>query len=282
MRNATALPILALALLVFDAAPARADDITLTLLPPDLCACGWVSVNGAVSSDRTVWDLVWDWGDGTTSLSWFPASHRYAVDGSYTVTVTAIGCTSQVETTLAIVSGAEAPGCPTDAAPPCHAATPCRYLYPYNMHLVDDATSAVPLHLRDAAGTPTPEALSFDPGDPTLLSIAPSGYVTPLRTEGPAEIGAWASATLTDEARGAANTSVIRVLPQYYAVPFAEAIAGKAVLYYPTVVKGEDLASWSRSTRSRPSTATRTPSRRACSRSSRTAAAARSSRSTSA
>jgi hypothetical protein len=87
---------LALALLVPDAAPALADNITLDLAPPELCACGWVSVNGAVFSDRTVWDLVWDWGDGTTSVSWFPASHRYAADGSYTITVTAIGCTSVV------------------------------------------------------------------------------------------------------------------------------------------------------------------------------------------
>jgi hypothetical protein len=86
------------------------------------------------------------------------------------------------------------------------------------MHLVGDSTSAVPLHLRDAAGAPTPEALSFNPGDPTLISIAPSGYVTALRTEGPTEIGVWASATLAAAGRPAANTSVIRVLPQNYGV----------------------------------------------------------------
>ena len=190
MRHSTVLSILALVLFVCGAAPARADDITLALLPPELCACGWVSVNGVVFSDRTVWDLVWDWGDGTTSVSWFPASHRYAVDGSYTITVTAIGCTSEVEVTQAEVTGTEGEGCPSDDAPPCHAARPCRYLHPYNMHLVDDATGPVPLHLRDAAGTSTPEALSFDPGDPSLISIADDGAVTALRTEGPAEIGA--------------------------------------------------------------------------------------------
>ncbi len=231
-----------LALVALGAAPALADDITLNLSVPEPCACGWVRVNGYVhDNDGQLWDLVWDWGDGSTSVSWFPASHRYAADGSYTITVTAVGCTSEVETTVAVVNGAEGSGCPADSAPPCHEATPCRYLYPYNMHLVDDATSAVPLHLRDAAGAPAPEALSFNPGDPSLVSIAPSGHVTALRTEGPAEIGAWASATLTAAGRPAANTSVIRVLPQDYAVPFAEAIAGKAVLYYPTVVKGENL-----------------------------------------
>ncbi len=147
---------LTLALLVSAAAPALADDITLSLSPPELYACGWISVNGVVFSDRTVWDLVWDWGDGTTSVSWFPASHRYAADGAHTITVTAIGCTSEVEVTVASTSGAEGPGCPTDDAPPCHAARPCRYLHPYNMHLVDDANGPVPLHLRDAAGTSTP------------------------------------------------------------------------------------------------------------------------------
>ncbi len=221
---------------------ARSDDITLILSAPEPCACGWVRVNGYVhDSDGQLWDLVWDWGDGTRSISWFPASHRYAVDGIYEITVSAVGCTSEVETTVAVVAGAEGSGCPTDSAPPCHAAAPCRYLYPYNMHLVDDATSSVPLHLRDAAGAPAPEPLSFDPGDATLASIAEDGLVTALRSEGPAEIGAWASATLTTEGRPAANTSVIRVLPQDYAVPFAEAIAGKAVLYYPMVVKGENL-----------------------------------------
>lgn len=121
MRNVTALPILALALLAFDAAPARAD--------------------------------------GTPSVCWFPTSHRYAVEGSYIVTVTAIGCTRQVETTPAVVGGAETPGCPSDAAPPCHEATPCRYLDPYNMHLVDGGTSPVPLHLRAAAGARDPAGM---------------------------------------------------------------------------------------------------------------------------
>src|ERR1019366_5224972 len=54
----------------------------------------------------------WDWGDGTTSLSWFPATHTYKQNGSYTVTVTAPTPTGPVSDTGSItVTNAADAGC---------------------------------------------------------------------------------------------------------------------------------------------------------------------------
>lgn len=216
-----------------------ADDITLDLFPPTYCACGWISVNGYVSSDRTVWGLVWDWGDGTKSLSWFPANHRYAQNGTYQVVATAVGCTTQSDTVTVEVTNSEDPGCPTDDAPPCHASQPCLYLRPVNMHLVDDATSDLPLTVVDGDGTPASGTIEYDVGDPTLVSIAPDAYVTALRVEGSSETGTWIGATL--DGHGVANASIVRVLPQDYGVPFSERKTNRTVLFHPAAIGGEDL-----------------------------------------
>lgn len=50
------------------------------------------TVNGytaPASPGATVTGITWNWGDGTTSVSWFPASHTYAKKGVYNVTATA-------------------------------------------------------------------------------------------------------------------------------------------------------------------------------------------------
>jgi formylglycine-generating enzyme required for sulfatase activity len=63
--------------------------ITLTLKSPqvaDLTA----TISGTVTSDcSTITRLNWQWGDGTSDDQWFPASHTYAVSGTYPITVTA-------------------------------------------------------------------------------------------------------------------------------------------------------------------------------------------------
>ncbi len=51
-----------------------------------------VSVNGVVfpgNSGTSIVRIHWDWGDGNGEDHWFPASHTYASDGNYTITVTA-------------------------------------------------------------------------------------------------------------------------------------------------------------------------------------------------
>jgi formylglycine-generating enzyme required for sulfatase activity len=72
--------------------------ITLTLQSPqvtDLTA----TVSGTVASDcSTITRLNWQWGDGTSDDQWFPASHTYAVSGTYPITVTAYNDLGDTET----------------------------------------------------------------------------------------------------------------------------------------------------------------------------------------
>jgi formylglycine-generating enzyme required for sulfatase activity len=67
------------------------------------------TVNGTVSSScSTITRLNWQWGDGVSGDQWFPASHTYAVSGTYPITVTAyndLGDT-EVATTTAYVGTA--------------------------------------------------------------------------------------------------------------------------------------------------------------------------------
>jgi PKD repeat protein len=51
-----------------------------------------VTVNGLVmpvTSTAEITNINWNWGDGSSTSSWFPATHTYAKGGTYTITVTA-------------------------------------------------------------------------------------------------------------------------------------------------------------------------------------------------
>ncbi|MEX0325589.1 MAG: immunoglobulin domain-containing protein [Puniceicoccaceae bacterium] len=64
--------------------------IDMFLLQPTYEPCGLAFVNGAISSPtEDITHIHWDWGDGQSSFSWFPASHVYEDNGAYTVTATA-------------------------------------------------------------------------------------------------------------------------------------------------------------------------------------------------
>jgi len=106
-----------LAALASAAAPAFSAD-TLWLDDPAYAACGNVTINGVVATDGPTYGLVWDWGQGSRSVSWFAAAHRYSADGTYTVTVTAAGCNTLSETTTVMVENADAPGCPRPTSNP--------------------------------------------------------------------------------------------------------------------------------------------------------------------
>ncbi|MBI4332702.1 MAG: PKD domain-containing protein [Chloroflexi bacterium] len=48
------------------------------------------TVNGlTISNVDNITRIHWDWGDGSSGDSWFPASHAYAAGGTYTISVTA-------------------------------------------------------------------------------------------------------------------------------------------------------------------------------------------------
>jgi len=73
--------------------------ITLELGSPEYAAAGEVSINGYVgASPGAVTNLVWDWGDGTTDESAFPATHQYPANGDYTVEATAYADTGESNT----------------------------------------------------------------------------------------------------------------------------------------------------------------------------------------
>lgn len=62
----------------------------LTVYSPQVDGCS-VTINGVVTSPcgDPVERINWDWGDGTSNNSWFPAEHTYDDSGTYNVTVTA-------------------------------------------------------------------------------------------------------------------------------------------------------------------------------------------------
>jgi len=69
---------------------------TLALNTPEIAGLT-VTISGGVipvelvagtTSTARITEQNWDWGDGISTSSWFPASHNYAKGGTYTITVT--------------------------------------------------------------------------------------------------------------------------------------------------------------------------------------------------
>ena len=72
--------------------------ITLNLGVPEYHSCGDVSINGVVLMDGgNITRLSWNWGDGVTVDSWFPASHTYKQNGSDPVQVIAYANTGETK-----------------------------------------------------------------------------------------------------------------------------------------------------------------------------------------
>ena len=231
--NCSFVAALALLALTLAATPAHLQALDLWL--PEYNDCGNVWINGYVSNAL---GLVWDWGDGSESTSWFPATHRYSTNGTYTVTVTAAGCNTLTETTTAVITNVQnPPNCPPPGVQTHY------YLVPYNMHLTAGATSTVPLQVVDQDGMTVSGSLAFTVSGPqNLISILSNDHVKAERVENTTtEIGVWIHATL--DGKPVSNTCVVRVLPNdYSAVPFAEESGQRTTLYYPTEVNGENIA----------------------------------------
>ena len=112
------------------------------------------------------------------------------------------------------------------------------YLYPYNLHLVAGSTSTIPLIVIDDSGNTVSGNLTFFGYDTSLISISEDGYVTALRAEGSSEIGTWVSASV--DGVQVASTTIVRVLSSQYGVPFSRLVGQHSVLYYPTIINGEN------------------------------------------
>jgi PKD repeat protein len=153
---------------------ARTLSITLVLFAPEYGECGDISINGYVGTDSgSITKLTWDWKDGTVVDSWFPASHHYAGNGTYSVQVTAyssLGDTRTV-TTTATITNAEDLG--------------CRYtvrLHPAPVVLREGhITKTLRLEIRGAEGeliSPIGRQVLFTSTNPSLVQVDASGVVT--------------------------------------------------------------------------------------------------------
>lgn len=81
---------------------------TITTSPASNLATGvdiFFSASGITWTGRNIVSYDWNWGDGTAHGSGVTATHRYAVAGSFTVTLTVtddLGATGQISTTFTI------------------------------------------------------------------------------------------------------------------------------------------------------------------------------------
>ena len=88
-RALTRLPLFSILLLASCVAPSRPTGVLSLGAPTIDRNSGTVTING-MDTNRPDTPFGWSWGDGTTSTSWFPATHTYSDrTATYTVTVTA-------------------------------------------------------------------------------------------------------------------------------------------------------------------------------------------------
>jgi hypothetical protein len=98
-RSRGLLALLACGILTLLTIQSRANSITLELFVPQYGGDGNASVNGFVgTTNGTIERLQWEWGDGTTNDSWFPAGHQYEANGAYLIQVMAFSTASETLT----------------------------------------------------------------------------------------------------------------------------------------------------------------------------------------
>ncbi len=137
-------------------------------------ACGDVTINGYVDADDgAITHMTWAWDDGVVHDSWFPASHHYAANDSYTVSVTAYedNGDSLTETVTAEITNAAAAGCEVTLR-----------LHPAVLLLRDGVTTADTwLELRDGDGnlvTTQGLTVTYNSSDPALVQVDAAGQIT--------------------------------------------------------------------------------------------------------
>lgn len=145
-------------------------------ITPEYLDCGTVSMNGCVGTTScincSVTHFSWDWGDGIVADSWWPATHHYQGNGTYTVTATAFcstGLTQSTSTTISV----------TNAEDPL-----CNYalmVYPSTVILRRGKTSeTLHVELRDDDGAPislNDKKVSFSSNNPDIVQVDASGVV---------------------------------------------------------------------------------------------------------
>lgn len=85
-----------------------AQQLSLNLSSPITRSCGYVEVNGGFTAPGLQsTPPTWDWGDGSITKSFFPATHKYAQAGSYTIKVSILsGETVLISQTVSVTATA--------------------------------------------------------------------------------------------------------------------------------------------------------------------------------
>jgi PKD repeat protein len=158
-------------------APEQPCPITLTLQSPQVNNLS-VTVSGTVTSTcSTITRLNWQWGDGVSNDQWFPASHTYAISGTYRITATAynnLGNTQVQTTTATLLCGANGLGLRGDYYGFAPASAPPVWGSAYLLH------SRIDPQINFDWGTGSPAA-PYVPNDKFMVRW--SGQVQPLYTE---------------------------------------------------------------------------------------------------
>ncbi|KAB2668749.1 MAG: PKD domain-containing protein [Verrucomicrobia bacterium] len=159
---------------IADAGQGDCSFVELSLATPAYNCCGGVSVGGGVvTSVGSVTRVVWDWGDGDSGESHFPAEHRYATNGSYTVRVTACAAVGRprVRTTAVAVTNAEMASCANMVR-----------VYPSEVYLRRGWTNeTLGVDVRRLDGWPVPVSshqIHYISSRPDLVQVTPEGRVT--------------------------------------------------------------------------------------------------------
>ena len=103
--------------------PIRVPEIVLVVFTPEVNGLD-VLINGVVTVEGAVITRIdWDWGDGSSNDSWFPAEHTYDAPGSYDVRATAwdeIGRAKSVNVNVVATSTPSSIPAATPTTAPAH------------------------------------------------------------------------------------------------------------------------------------------------------------------
>lgn len=148
--------------------------VSLHLDTPEVLGCGRAEVGGGfTAAGLQETPPTWEWGDGSTTRSFFPAAHRYAQDGNYSIKVSILqGTTILISRTVAVtISGSLSPSCANVVLPE-----------PSRLYLRDGVTSASLKVTRIAPdGTRTmadSKDLTFRSLSPALVNVTAAGIVS--------------------------------------------------------------------------------------------------------
>lgn len=166
----TAHTVLVLACLVI---PCNAQN-SIGLSNPILRACGIVEIGGGFTAPGLQHvPPVWNWGDGTTTTSFFPAVHRYQNNGQYTIVVSIVqGANILTSTSTSVtINSASSEGCGN-----------LFVVHPAEVVLRDGKVreNLVAVHI-DGTGKRraiSQDQLRFRSRSPTIASVSPDGVVT--------------------------------------------------------------------------------------------------------